>query len=74
MLGIWFLMLAALYSQDTKESPEPVSSVGMQNEILQVVIPGSELKVIPLDDRKTPIVLRIKAAWPHGSEFRYDFV
>ncbi|HIG30529.1 MAG TPA: hypothetical protein EYQ50_23130 [Verrucomicrobiales bacterium] len=74
MWGIWFLLLAALYSQDTKKSPEPVSSVGMQNEILQIVIPGSELKVIPLDDRKTPIVLRIKAVWPHGSEFRYDFV
>src|SRR5207248_6148738 len=42
--------------------------------IEQVVLPGSELEVKPLDDRKTSIVLRIQDVAPHGTAFRYDFV
>jgi hypothetical protein len=46
----------------------------MPAAIDQLVLPGSELEVKPLDDRKAPFVLRIKAAYPHGSAFRYDMV
>jgi hypothetical protein len=42
--------------------------------IEQVVVDGPELKVRPLEDRKSPIVLRIENAFPHGTAFRYDLV
>ncbi len=48
-------------------------NVGMSIQMEQVVIRGSELEVLPLSDEKQPIVLRIEAVWPHGSDFRYDF-
>ena len=36
-------------------------------------MPGSELEVKPLDDRRSPIVLRIVAVEPRGKDgFRYD--
>jgi hypothetical protein len=46
----------------------------MPGRIEQIVLPGSELEVKPLDDRKLPIVLRIAAAFPHGTTYRYDLV
>jgi hypothetical protein len=46
----------------------------MPGEIEQLVLPGSELEVKPLDDRRAAFVLRIKEAFPHGSAFRYDLV
>lgn len=45
----------------------------MPARIDQVVLPGAELEVKPLDDRKAPVVLRILATYPHGTAFRYDF-
>jgi hypothetical protein len=47
------------------------SSVGVPVRINQLVLPGSELEVKPLD-RRTPVVLRIVNVWPHGTAFRYD--
>lgn len=46
----------------------------MPAQIDQLVLPGSELQVKPLEDRHAPFVLRIKEAFPHGSAFRYDLV
>ncbi len=46
----------------------------MPARIDQLVLPGSELEVKPLEDRRAPFVLRIKEAYPHGSAFRYDLV
>ena len=50
------------------------STVGMPARIDQLILPGSELEVKPLDDRKLPVVLRIAAVFPHGSAYRYDLV
>jgi len=46
------------------------STVGMPARIEALVLPGSELEAAP-SDTKSPIVLRIAATYPHGSEFRY---
>jgi hypothetical protein len=46
----------------------------MPGEIEQLVLPGSELEVKPLEDRRAAFVLRIKEAFPHGSAYRYDLV
>ncbi len=55
------------------EPPVVKGSVGMPLEWKQVVIPGSELEVLPLRDDHLPVVLKIDQTWPHGSDFRYDF-
>ncbi len=47
------------------------SSVGIPARITDLVLPGSELEVLP-SDAKTPVVLRITRVAPHGTEFRYD--
>jgi hypothetical protein len=54
--------------------PRPAVSVGMPAQIEQLVLPGSELEVKPLEDRRSPFVLRIKEAYSHGSAIRYDLV
>ncbi len=46
----------------------------MPARIDQLVLPGSELEVRPLDDRRAAVVLRITDVFPHGSAFRYDVV
>lgn len=49
------------------------SSVGAPEWLRDLVLPGTELKA-KATDVKTPVVLRIAAVYPHGSEFRYDLV
>lgn len=51
---------------------QPESTVGMPGRLEAVVLPGSELEAKPLTDRKSPVVLRVVAVYPHGSMFRYD--
>ena len=41
--------------------------------MLQIVLPGSELEALPIEDRNAPVVLRIVASYPHGTARRYDF-
>jgi hypothetical protein len=64
------LVLAGAASADDRRE----STVGMPARIDQLVLPGTELEVKPLDDRKLPIVLRIVEVYPHGTDFRYDLV
>ena len=47
------------------------TNIGMNGRIMQLVLPGSELEAVPLD-AQSPLVLRVLATWPHGTEFRYD--
>lgn len=49
-----------------------ISTVGIPARLTDLVLPGSELEVLP-SDAKTPVVLRITRVAPHGTEFRYDF-
>jgi len=48
------------------------TTVGMSGKLEQIVLPGTELETKPIDDRKSPIILRIVRVFPHGSDFRYD--
>ena len=48
------------------------TTVGRPARINELVLPGTELEVKPLDDRRVPIVLRIVRVSPHGTAFRYD--
>jgi hypothetical protein len=66
--------LARTGQADPPAPPKLTSTVGMPAKIEQLVIPGPELEVKPLEDRRAPLVLRIAAAYPHGSAFRYDLV
>ncbi len=49
-------------------------TVGMLAEIRGRVLPGTELVVLPLEDPRAPIVLRVAVARPHGTAIRYDLV
>jgi hypothetical protein len=44
----------------------------MPSTLRQVVLPGPELEVKPIESLKTPVVVRILDVYPHGSAFRYD--
>lgn len=50
------------------------TTVGMTGRIEQIVLPGGELEAKPIADSQTPIVIRVAATYPHGSDFRYDLV
>ncbi len=69
ILLLAFLLGLPLLAQDAK-----APTVGIAAEISQLVLPGPELKVKVLEDRHDPMVLRIKAVFPHGDAFRYDLV
>jgi hypothetical protein len=46
----------------------------MPEKIEQLVLPGPELEVKPIEDRRLPVIVRIAACYPHGSAFRYNIV
>ncbi len=48
------------------------TSVGATAKIDQLVLPGSELEVKPIENRKLPVVLRIVNVDKHGSAHRYE--
>jgi len=48
------------------------SAVGMSMRIEQIVLPGSELVAMPLDETNRPIVLRVTGVFSHGTDYRYD--
>jgi hypothetical protein len=58
----WFAVQAA---------SAPETNIGISGRIMQLVLPGPELEAVPLDS-KSPVVLRVLAIWPHGTDFRYD--
>lgn len=60
------VLLASAVAQGAHES-----GVGLPARITDLVLPGSELEVLPLD-AKDPVVLRITRVAPHGTDFRYD--
>lgn len=63
-----FLLLTAMALADEPRA----TTVGMPARIEQLLLPGSELEAVPLDDRRRPIVLRVEAAFRHGDSYRYD--
>ena len=60
--------------QAESETDERKVPVGISGRLEQVVIPGALLEERPIDGSKTPMVLRIEASYPHGSNHRYDLV
>ncbi len=46
-------------------------SVGVSGHIEQLVLPGPQLSVRPIDS-DAPLVVRIVQTYPHGTDFRYD--
>lgn len=58
----------------TGDAKQSSATVGMRQRLKQVVLPGSELTVVEIDDRSSPLILGIEQVYPHGSAFRYDFV
>jgi hypothetical protein len=61
--------LYAWFAQQAAAPPE--TNIGISGRILQLVLPAPELEAVPLDSH-SPIVLRVLATWPHGTDFRYD--
>jgi hypothetical protein len=58
--------LAAGPAEDRREA-----TVGMSARIEQIVLPGPELQAKPVDPAD-PVLVRVLASWPHGTDFRYD--
>lgn len=67
LISVW-LVSSSLFAD---ESQARKVSVGMTQQIQQIVLPGNPLVVKPLD-RNSPIVIRIVETFPHGSDTRYD--
>ena len=79
--GNWFLTpfsrhivfsAVLLMAMNLQAEDQRSATVGMSARIDQIVLPGSELEATPLEDERTPIVLRITGSFPHGTAFRYD--
>src|SRR5262245_40165974 len=68
-LALWLFMVASAHAQN---GVVPETPVGVAGQRYRVVIAGSEVEVVPLEDRKSPVRLRIVDVYPHGAAFRYD--
>lgn len=72
-LFLAIVLAAALLGETNLRAEDQRSvTVGMPAQIDQIVLSGSELEVTPLEDERTPIVVRITGTFPHGTAFRYD--
>jgi hypothetical protein len=72
LLSVFAVVFALTIGRaDASQANHVESSVGMPAKIESIVLPGTELEAVP-SETKSPIVLRIAATYPHGSEFRYD--
>ncbi|MDP1563932.1 MAG: hypothetical protein Q8M16_21330 [Pirellulaceae bacterium] len=63
-------------AQGTKppvSEPRKQSTVGSVGRLNEVLLPGSLLRVKPLENRDAPIIVRIVDSFPHGDSFRYNF-
>jgi hypothetical protein len=69
---VWVAWLLVAASARAQGGAIPETPVGIGRRLEQIVIPGPELEVVPHDDRKSPVRLRIVAVNPHGTAFRYD--
>lgn len=65
LLALLVTSLAAQTRNDRR------AAVGMRARVEQVVIDGPELVAKPVT-AAAPLVVRVLATYPHGSEFRYD--
>ncbi len=70
MLAVWMCAVAELAAAEDQRT----TTVGVPARINDLVLPGTQLEVIPLEDRRSPIVTRIVRSFPHGTAYRYDLV
>ena len=70
---LFVLTSAVLFAASTAASAQSSrpARLGMRTRIEALVLPGPELVAKPVVAR-SPIVLRITATYPHGTDFRYD--
>lgn len=71
-ITFFLLMSGPILRAEDDSRPVESSPVGVAARLEQVVLPGSELEAIPQEDPRTPLMLRIVDAYPHGSDTRYD--
>ncbi len=71
MTSVFAIVFVATVANGTGEVQRS-SSVGATTKIEQLVLPGTELEVKPVEDRKLPVVLRIVNVDKHGSAHRYE--
>jgi hypothetical protein len=68
------VLLAAGALRAVQEAPALGGApVGIPVSVRDLVLPGGELEVRPVDDA-TPLIVRLDAVRPHGDRFRYDLV
>ena len=72
--SVWAGSRSTASAQMTSQG-EPVLRlpVGVPGEIEQIVIPGCRLRARPVESRQ-PLIVRIDAVYPHGTDWRYDLV
>lgn len=69
-IAILALARPSTSADETVKPPGP--TVGMPARVEGLVLPGPELQAKPLEDRRTPVVLRVTEVYKHGDGFRYD--
>jgi len=68
-VSIIYFCLSYVGAEDQIRESVPI---GVKIQIKDKVIPGPELEAKPLT-KESAVVLRIKAVYPHGNAFRYDY-
>ena len=73
VLGLLLAGATSAFAFDAKpKTPDPSPSVGVVEQINDLVLPGTRLEAKPLVDRQAKVVLRLVDVAPHGNAFRYQ--
>ena len=71
--GFGFLLgfLCVLCGSSVFAADQRETTTGMEAAIEGLILPGTELEVAPIEDRRNPLIVRIVEVSPHGTAFRY---
>ena len=73
LLVVVLFAIIATCLESTEAAEEGPPTVGISRRIADLILPGTELKTMPIED-DSPIVIRIENTRVHGTAFRYDIV
>jgi hypothetical protein len=72
--GLRYSFIILLLAATCRAEPPGAITVGMPSRINGIVLPGSRLEARPLDNARSPIVLRIANVMRQGGSYKYEIV
>lgn len=70
LISLWLVGWCGAQDEGGASLASPTT--GMEGEVLNLVLPGTQLEAKALEETNSPIVLRVVQVFPHVDDWRYD--